>query len=228
MSQQISYREFENLLGYSFNNQDLLIQAFTHKSYAKLTQTKDNERLEFLGDAVLQLVVSTHLYKTYPDLNEGLLAKVRALLVSQPTLARIARDLRIDEFLLVGRNEERNKAMQRDSLLCDALEAVYGAVYLDGGFEAAAQVILADLPEWDEKTLRFVDAKSSLQEYLQQRNHERPIYKLVEAVGPDHNKLFVIEVYSKERLLGRGSGRTKKEAAQQAARAALDGLEKDR
>ena len=195
MSQQISYREFENLLGYSFNNQDLLIQAFTHKSYAKLTQTKDNERLEFLGDAVLQLVVSTHLYKTYPDLNEGLLAKVRALLVSQPTLARIARDLRIDEFLLVGRNEERNKAMQRDSLLCDALEAVYGAVYLDGGFEAAALKLFSPIYQNGMKTLRFVDAKKLLASTANVITKDR--FELVEAVGPDHNKLFVIEIYSK-------------------------------
>ena len=142
-------------LGYEFNDPRLLELALTHRSIAREPRF-NNERLEFLGDAVLQLTVSTHLYRRFPDMPEGELAKTRSLLVRESTLADIARELQLDAYLQVGEGEKRSGAQHRDSLLCDVLEAVYGAVYLDGGFAQAEQVILSHLPHWDAGELRAV------------------------------------------------------------------------
>ncbi len=217
--------KLEDNIGYTFKHKSLLSQALTHKSYARAKGIEDNERLEFLGDAVLQLVVSQFLYETFPDLNEGRLAKVRALLVSQPTLATLARELELNNFMKVGKGEERTKARQLDSLLCDTMEAVFGAIYLDGGLEEARTVILPNLPQWDRAQLQIVDAKSTLQEHLQHTNQGTPIYNLAEEHGPDHQKEFVVEVCFQDEVLGRGLGHSKKEAAQAAARKALEALD---
>jgi len=210
----------EEKLGYIFQDPRLLELALTHRSVAHEPRS-NNERLEFLGDAVLQLTVSTYLYRRFPDMPEGELAKVRSLLVRESTLASIARELELDRYLQVGEGEKRSGAQQRDSLLCDVVEAVYGAIYLDGGFAQAEQVILRHLPAWDAEEIALLDAKSTLQEYFQQRAKKLPMYTLVQETGPDHDKRFVVEVHFEGERLGTGSGTTKKEAEQEAARAAL-------
>mgnify|MGYP000861812962 CR=1 FL=1 len=218
--------ELEQKLKYRFRNRELLELALTHKSY-KGSDRGNNERLEFLGDAVLQIVVSEYLYKEYPDLAEGKLAKLRAVLVSQPTLAEHARELGLNRYLKVGKGEVRSGARERDSLLCDVYEAVIGAVYLDSGsdLETMRPIILSHLPELDKSQLPIIDAKSTLQEHLQQTSQVLPTYHLAEEHGPDHDKKFVIEVLFKNKVLGKGVGSTKKEAAQNAAREALMKLE---
>ncbi len=215
----------EAILGYQFRDQALLEQALTHKSYVRVAGGCNNERLEFLGDAVVQIVVSQHLYEQFPNLNEGQLAKTRALLVSQPALAKQARLLSLNEYMRVGKGEERTNARERDSLLCDTLEAVFGSIYLDSGLEAVRTVILAHLPDWDKSQISIIDAKSTLQEHLQQKSQATPIYNLAEEHGPDHHKLFVVDVCFDDKVLGRGVGRRKKEAAQAAARKALENIE---
>lgn len=207
-------------LGYTFEDTHLLQLALTHRSLAHEPE-RNNERLEFLGDAVLQLTVSTYLYHKFPGMPEGELAKTRSLLVRESTLADIARRLELDRFLQVGEGERRSGAQHRDSLLCDVLEAVYGAIYLDGGFALAEQVILGHLPQWEASNVALLDAKSTLQEYFQQRAKKLPVYTLVQETGPDHDKRFVVEVHFEGEFLGAGSGTTKKEAEQEAARMAL-------
>lgn len=218
------YRALQNRLGYSFTDRSLLNLALTHRSCSQADRPDDNERLEFLGDAVLQLVVSEHLYRLYPQFREGRLAKTRSLLVSQPTLAQQARELGLADLLQVGHGEALSGAQNRESLLCDAMEAVLGAVFLDGGFEAAKAVILKHLPDWNGRRLHLTDAKSTLQEHLQQTRQIVPEYTLAESSGPDHDKSFVVEVAAAGSILGRGSGKSKKEAAQEAARQALRSL----
>ncbi|MDI9413741.1 MAG: ribonuclease III [Bacillota bacterium] len=213
-------RHLETILGYKFKDKNLLKLALTHRSLGQ-HPANNNERMEFLGDAVLQLTVSTYLYEKFPKLPEGELAKTRSLLVRESTLAELARELRLNEYLLVGKGEQRSHAQDRDSLLCDVLEAIYGAIYLDGGFELAQKVILNHLPEWDHKQVAIIDAKSTLQEHFQQTAKKPPVYELIDERGPDHDKLFVVEVSFDNEVLGRGTGPTKKEAEQEAARQAL-------
>ncbi len=225
MKRKRDLTQLESALDYRFNDHALLELALTHKSYHKGYNKKDNERLEFLGDAVLQIAVSEHLYKKYPDLAEGQLAKIRALCVSQPTLAKNARKLGLHQYLKVGKGEERTRAQERDSLLCDTYEAVLGAIYLDSDLETVKPIIIANLPQWSHEKLNNIDAKSTLQEHLQQTNQITPTYYLAEEHGPDHNKEFVVEVYLDNEVLGRGVGKSKKEAAQNAAREALKKLD---
>ena len=210
-------------LGYAFQDLQYLKLALTHRSMGHQPQN-NNERLEFLGDAVLQLTISAYLYQKYPKLPEGELAKMRSLLVRESTLADVARDLQLNRFLLVGKGEKRSQAHQRDSLLCDVLEAVYGAIFLDGGFNEARSVILRHLPSWDVERIPIIDAKSTLQEHFQQIAKKPPVYHLVQEQGPDHDKSFVVEVRFDEEYLGVGKGHTKKEAEQEAARNALSKL----
>lgn len=211
-------------LGYEFNDLSLLELALTHRSLAS-NPKENNERLEFLGDAVLQLTVSTHLYLKHPKLPEGVLAKTRSLLVRESAVADAARAVQLNKHLMVGRGELQSRAQERDSLLCDALEAVYGAIYLDGGFDAARRTILRNLPDWDLEELELIDAKSTLQEHFQQIAKKPPIYELIKEEGPDHAKSFLVEVCFDGDVLGRGSGPTKKEAEQEAARKALLSLD---
>ena len=210
-------------LGYLFQDERYLKLALTHRSVGHQPEN-NNERLEFLGDAVLQLTVSTYLYNKYPRLPEGELAKMRSLLVRESTLAELGRELGLNRFLLVGKGEKRSGAQERDSLLCDVLEAVYGAVFLDGGFQEARRVILRLLPDQDAQRMSLVDAKSTLQEHCQQIAKKPPVYNLVEERGPDHDKRFVVEVRFEKEDLGQGTGHTKKEAEQEAARSALGRL----
>lgn len=218
-----SLQELQARLGYQFKDLSLLQLALTHRSLAR-GPMENNERLEFLGDAVLQLTVSTHLYVKHPKLPEGVLAKIRSLLVRESAVADTARVLELNNHLMVGKGELQSQAQERDSLLCDALEAVYGAIYLDGGFAAARQAILRNLPGWDLEELHLIDAKSTLQEHFQQIAKKPPVYELIKEEGPDHDKSFVVEVCFEGEVLGQGVGPTKKEAEQEAAREALQSL----
>lgn len=217
------FHSVENALGYRFENRKLLVQALTHRS-ASQTISASYERMEFLGDAVLQLAVSTYLYKKFSQLPEGELAKIRSVLVRESTLAKTARQLTLNKFLLVGKGERDAQVHEQDSLLCDVLEAVYGAIYLDGGFRRAQKIVLSHLPEYDTEKIPFIDAKSTLQEYFQQVAKKPPVYKVLKETGPDHDKRFLIEVSFAGKTMGQGEGGSKKEAAQEAARQALADL----
>ncbi|HUK56946.1 MAG TPA: ribonuclease III [Nitrospiria bacterium] len=225
---------FQNVLGYSFRKTDLLRAALTHKSYLnelraseKDEASQDNERLEFLGDAVLDLAVSERLIALYPLSTEGDLSKMKARLVSEVTLARVARRLGVGEFLLLGRGEERTRGREKPSILADALEAVIAAVYLDGGFETARTVLLQIYEEEFQRLDQHredVDYKTELQECCQREFDVLPTYRVLRESGPDHQKLFEVNLMIKEEVFGIGRGRSKKEAEQQAAKQALERL----
>ncbi|MGE5507917.1 MAG: ribonuclease III [Chitinophagales bacterium] len=206
----------------------LLSQAFVHRSYVHdHGEGPDNERLEFLGDAVVGLVISEHLYANYPDLPEGALSRLKSALVSRRTLAAIGRRLGLRDLLLLGRGEEASGVRERLSLVGNALEALVGCVYLSAGREAAREFILAAWkPELEDAGRGSqVDPKSALQERTQGRWKTRPSYRLAGVEGPDHARRFLSEVYLGEKLLGRGEGPTKKAAEQEAAAEGLRWLD---
>jgi len=206
---------------------ELLNLAFVHPSYAhEQGLPGDNQRLEFLGDAVLDLIVADHLYHRFPQLPEGFLTKMRAALVSKESLAKIAKSINLGELLLLGQGEEVSGGRERPSLLADALEALIGSLYLQGGMEAAKRFALPLLePEVDalqgEGWLWEKDSKSVLQELVQQEGAENVVYRILAEWGPDHAKRYRAGVFYRDRLLATGEGSSKKEAEQEAARAAL-------
>ena len=221
----------EGDIKYHFDDPSLLFHALTHSSYAnemRLEKEKNNERLEFLGDAVLELVTSETVYKEYKELNEGDLTKLRASIVCEQTLSICARDLKIGDYVLLGKGEDSSGGRNRDSILSDTLEAIIGAIYLDGGFTNAKEFIksfiLADIK--DKKL--FFDSKTILQEIVQNDNHNKQKlrYKLVSEEGPDHNKTFTVAVCIGNDEISCGSGRTKKAAEQEAAYQAIQILRK--
>ncbi len=222
--------EFQTVLGYRFSQEGLLRQALTHSSYANEKQMKkysDNERLEFLGDAVLEIISSEFLFHNYPRLPEGELTKLRASLVCEPTLAQCAAELNLGEYLFLGRGEDRTGGRTRKSVLSDALEALIGAIYLDGGFANAKEFVLKYILTDIEHKQLFYDSKTILQEYVQ-REHETLTYVLLEESGPDHDKCFLVEVRIGEERVSTGSGHTKKAAEQEAAYQALLRLKPDK
>lgn len=224
--------EAQLAIGYTFRDPGLLDEALTHTSYVnefKDQASKDNERLEFLGDAVLALIISEHVASACPDLTEGALSKLRSHLVSEATLAAAARRLDLGRLLRLGRGEERTGGREKDSILANTLEAVLAAVYLDGGLQAARTFILKafaqDLREAAGREAGGVldgDFKTQLQEWCQRSHDSVPQYVTERESGPDHQKTFVIHVLVQGRVLGRGTGRSKKEAEQAAAREALE------
>jgi ribonuclease-3 len=221
----------ENLqqrIAYRFRDPGLLERSLTHKSYANENKVPyHNERMEFLGDAVLNLAVSEYLMKTCPASTEGDLSRLRATIVSEPALAGIARELDLGAYLLLGRGEEQTGGRDKDSLLGDCLEAVIGSLYLDGGKEASDAFILRFFHETIKKSCTAggsFDYKTRLQEICQERLKLLPDYRVVSESGPDHQKQFEVEVWIKGRLNGRGIGKSKKEAEQRAAKEALAGL----
>lgn len=221
--------DLEKALGYQFQKACLLKQAVTHSSYSNeknLGKQGCNERLEFLGDAVLELVSSEFLYCRFPNLPEGELTKKRASMVCEPTLAMCARDFHLEEFLLLGRGEENTGGRKRDSIVSDALEAVIGAIYLDGGLANAKEFILKHVLNDMEHKQLFYDSKTILQEIVQEHGNNPVSYHLVKEEGPDHNKVFTVEVRVDERVLGKGQGHTKKAAEQAAAYQAVMKLKK--
>ena len=213
-------KDFQNTIGYNFQSEGLLRQALTHSSYANekhMKKLSDNERLEFLGDAVLELVSSDFLYKNYQKLPEGELTKLRASIVCEPTLALCAKELHLGEYLLLGKGEDQTGGRERKSILSDALEAVIGAIYLDGGFANAKEFISKYILTDTEHKQLFYDSKTILQEEVQGSDKGSLHYELVREEGPDHNKHFVVAAYVGEEKLGMGEGPTKKAAEQQAA-----------
>jgi ribonuclease III len=219
--------DFEQRLGYSFQQPDVLRRALTHKSYSHESKEDDvrhNETFEFLGDSVLGFVIGDLLFRQFPKLDEGALSKMKAFLVSAPSLAAKSREFGMGDVILLGVGEEKTGGRKKDSLLANLFEAVIAAIYLDGGIDAARQLIersfLADIQAIDQQDLLFHDYKTALQELAQGSGLSLPDYNVVAEVGPDHDKTFVVEV----RLGGvtaRGEGSSKKEAQQQAAMHAL-------
>lgn len=214
---------FEKITGYHFSDSSLLTRAFTHSSYInehRLQREDCNERLEFLGDAVLELVSSEYLYQNHPECHEGELTRMRAALVCEQALAADAKPIGISRFLKLGRGEEQGGGRYRDSVVSDAVEAVIGAIFLDGGLEPAKQFIHRFILSGDETT-RLIDAKSRLQILSQEKRQETPVYRITGETGPDHNKTFYAEVLIGDQILGQGEGNTKKQAEQAAAWEAL-------
>lgn len=221
----------ERKLAYRFINSNLLFRAFTHKSYHnenKSISIGNNERLEFLGDAVLGLVLSDYLMRTFPQVAEGHLSKLRASLVNETSLARISSELGLDELIRLGKGETQSGGHQKPRLLASVLEAVFGAVFVDGGFDKSYEVIAGLFREEIENVdldLQFQsDYKTRLQEMVQDRFKKTPSYDVVSEDGPDHDKCFIIQVKVEDDILAQGTGNSKKQAAQDAARLALEGF----
>ena len=219
-------------LGVAFKDVSRLEQALVHGSYVNESPKPaqvSNERLEFLGDAVLGLVVAEKLYRDYPEMDEGEMTSTRAELVRKETLARAAASIELGSYLYLGKGEEAGGGRKKPANLASALEAVIAAVFLDSGLEAARTCILKLLDPDIRQAVSMgqtADYKSELQHLIQSRRQETPFYRLVEAVGPDHGKTFTVEAVLGELVLGRGSGKSKKAAEQEAAKAALETLEK--
>lgn len=224
--------EFEANTGIEFGDRCLLRNAFVHSSYANEVapghvSVEDNERLEFLGDAVLEFVVSRFLYARYPELSEGELTRLRAALVRKETLASVARSKEMGDYLLLGRGEEESGGRSRDAILCATYEAFVGALFLDQGIDAVARFVLPDLgTELEAEMQRALgkDAKSRLQEWSQAQFGAAPRYRVLESSGPDHAKTFIIEVTLLGHRCGVGEGTSKQEASQSAASQALEAL----
>ena len=226
MTKNLNFTELENRLGYKFKDRLWLQQALVHSSYAyEYPQSgPSNERLEFLGDAVLDLIISDFLVIMYPAAPEGDLSRRRAFLVNARHLAGIARQLDLGSYLLLGRGEEQQSGRQKPSMLADALEALVAAVYLDGGYESAKEVVrllFAGKLDVQEDDIVSQDFKTTLQEYAQKWLKISPEYRLVRQDGPAHARIFEVEVWLAGRPLGRGEGKSKKQASQEAAHRAL-------
>ena len=224
MEKLYTLEELEKRIGYSFRDDKLLKQAMTHSSYAneqKINRYGHYERLEFLGDAVLEVVASDFLYHRFPEKTEGELTKLRAAIVCEPALAHSAEKMELGKYMLLGKGEECTGGRERDSIIADVMEALIGAIYLDGGLEKArAHVTRFVLEDLDHRHL-FYDSKTTLQEVIQGGLKKDFCYVLVEETGPEHDKCFCVEVRMEGKCIGRGTGRTKKSAEQQAAYEAL-------
>lgn len=220
--------ELEEIIGYHFKNKHYLTQALTHSSYAnekKLGKLGSNERLEFLGDAVLELISSDYLYARFTQIPEGELTKKRASLVCEPSLAYCAREFGLPQFLLLGKGEDMTGGRNRDSIVSDATEALLGAIYLDGGFANAKEFVLNFILNDIEHKQLFYDSKTILQEIVQRDFKDEELqYVITDEKGPDHAKQFSVEVHIGPRVAGRGQGGTKKAAEQEAAYRAIIGL----
>ncbi len=215
----------EERIGYTFSNKEYLLEALTHSSYAnemKINKRGNYERLEFLGDAVLELISSEFLFKKYPNIPEGALTKKRSALVCEPSLAICARRMEIGKALFLGKGEDLSGGREKDAILCDVVEAILGGIYLDGGNAPACDYVITHiLGDLSEEEL-FVDAKTKFQEIVQKDYPGKELhYDLISEDGPEHNKLFVVSVGIDDRIICEGSGRTKKAAQQEAAKKAI-------
>lgn len=217
----------QKTISYTFNNNNILKEALTHSSFANESKTKKikyNERLEFLGDSILGLVISEYIFLKYKHLPEGELTKVRAMVVCEPSLARQSKEIQLGNYLLLGKGEEFTGGRERESILADAFEALIGAIYIDGGIETAKNFILnyfLESIDLASKGVLFRDYKTHLQELLQSKSSDKIVYNVIKEHGPDHNKIFDVEVSIGDRVIGRGSGKSKKEAEQRAAEEAI-------
>jgi len=220
-----SVEAFEKEIGYSFRNKELLTEALTHSSYANegKKHLRNNERLEFLGDSVLSVIVAEHLFLHFKHIPEGELTKLRASLVCEQALYEFSHKIHLGDYLLLGRGEENTGGRERPSVVSDAFEAVIAAIFLDGGMEQAKKYVLSFIPNDlnPKKATAFSDYKTVLQEIIQQNREEKIDYVLSGESGPDHNKTFVVEVHLNSNVIGIGSGKSKKQAEQNAAKEAL-------
>lgn len=218
--------KFEKIIDYKFKNKEYILEALTHSSYSNENKKYNfNERLEFLGDSVLSIVVSDYLFNNEKELPEGELTKLRASIVCEESLSEVANKINLGEYMLLGKGEEATGGRERISILADAFEAVIAAIYQDGTIEDAKKFILNNMEYLISDARRgkiFRDYKTHLQEILQGKGENNIWYKLVDEKGPDHNKRFVMEVGINEQVLGLGEGKSKKEAEQSAAKFALD------
>jgi ribonuclease-3 len=226
-----SIRSLETLLEYRFKDQSLLLQALTHRSFVNEREGEDlrnNESLEFLGDAVLGFVISSRIFQHYPDLTEGELSKIKAYLVSAANLVQLAEQIHLGDFVRLSRGEEKTGGRTKRAIVVDAYEAIIGAIYLDGGVEAASDFVGRQIEGFlgslDLKQLTYGDFKSALQEFLHNLGRPEPVYRVVDEIGPDHRKTFVVQVIIHDEVIAESSGRTKKEAQQSAARLAMERL----
>jgi ribonuclease-3 len=222
-----NFKEFEEIIGINFANKDLLRQAFTHRSY--LNEHKDseivhNERLEFLGDAVLELIVTEYLYNKYIDENEGDLTSYRAALVNADTMSKAASKIKMNDFLLLSKGEAKDTGRARQIILANTIEALIGAIFLDQGYETAKYFISKNIFHLIDNIVAekaWMDAKSNFQEAAQENENVTPSYKTIKEEGPDHDKIFTVGVYLDKELVSIGTGKSKQEAEQEAAKTAL-------
>jgi ribonuclease-3 len=223
--------EVEKILGYNFYNKNLLLIALTHKSYTyyfKKEYILSNERLEFLGDAVLGLVISEILMEKYPEYKEGTLTKIKSRIVSEPILHKIAKELNLEKYILLGKSEFISNNHRKNSIIADAVESIIGAVYKDSGVDAARFFIKKHFYKYIEKSNNenfLTDYKSLLQEVVQKKYKIKPEYRIIKEEGPEHNKMFYVKVSIYNKEYGEGIGKNKKEAEQNAAQNALQHIE---
>ena len=219
------YEEIEKRIGYTFNNKELLKTALTHTSYANVHGVESNEKLEYLGDSILEFITSKYLYNEYKNLTEGEMTKVRATVVCEQSLYEVASHLGFSEFLITGKGEKSVKGVKNKAILADSVEAVIAAIYLDSGIESTEKFIITNLKKSIEKESKHVgikDYKTVLQEKLQENGNVKIEYEIISEEGPDHDKNFVAQVLCNDKVLGRG--KSKKKAEMEAAKYALKGL----
>ncbi len=219
--------DLEKSIGYTFKNKELLRKALTHTSYAYEHNVESNEKLEFLGDSVLEFLSSQYLYQKYPELKEGEMTKVRATVVCEKSLYKIAKLHNFSDFLYLGKSEQRNGGEQRPAILADSVEAVIAAIFMDGGILPADRFIIDNLKDEIKEATKHVgdkDYKTVLQEKLQAHGEVKIEYEILQEKGPDHNKTFEAEVKCNGKVLAKGEGKSKKEAHMEAAKKALENL----
>lgn len=226
MNEQIKMKEFQKRIGYSFKNEHLLYEALSHSSFANENkkQRNSNERLEFLGDSVLSIVISDYIFKHFSHIPEGELTKLRASLVCEKALFEFSKKIDLGEFIFLGKGEENTGGRERPSIVSDAFEAVIAAIYLDGGMEPVRDYILSFIPKdiTPKGSNSFHDYKTMLQEIIQKNPEEKIEYHLKSESGPDHDKSFVVQVLLNHNVIGEGKGHSKKNAEQNAAKEALE------
>ncbi len=223
----MDFKEIEKSIGYTFKNKELLKRAFTHTSYAYENKLVSNEKLEFLGDSILEFISSEYIYNEYEKLHEGEMTKVRATVVCENSLYKVAKKHNFGEFLYLGKSERKTGGKNRPAVLEDSVEAVIAAIYLDGGIEPARKFIVENLKNEIEQASKHVgdkDYKTVLQEKLQEDGEVEIVYEIINESGPDHNKEFEAEVKCNGKLLASGKGKSKKEAHMKAAKKALKNL----
>ena len=217
--------EIEKSIGYEFENKELLKKALTHTSYAYENNIESNEKLEFLGDSILEFISSEYIYNTYTNLQEGEMTKVRATVVCEKSLYKVAKLHNFSDFLYLGKSEQKTGGSRRPAILADSVEAVIAAMYMDGGLEVSKKFIIDNLKEEIEKATKHVgdkDYKTVLQEKLQAHGNVEIKYEIIKEIGPDHDKTFEAEVKCNGEILATGVGKSKKEAQMEAARKALE------
>ncbi|MHC1716921.1 MAG: ribonuclease III [Candidatus Dojkabacteria bacterium] len=227
-----NHKEIENKIGVVFNNKDLLERAFIHRSYINENRGRNlenNERLEFLGDAVLELIISSHLYKEYSERSEGELTAIRSAIVRTESLAKQSRELGIGEFLLMSKGEEDSGGKDKDFLLANMFEAVLGAIYIDKGYQEAQKFVEDTLQKRIPQIIKeesFIDPKTKVQETIQFKYKETPVYEVLKEEGPDHDKYFTVALKVGEKKFSEGYGPSKQKAEEEAAKKALEILNK--